>query len=274
MKKFLNFKLFLVSFSLLLLSSPASALAASSSHLNPILNSNVSTGNDISWPQCNKAFPKSQLFGIVGVNNGLANNTNVCFGAELAWANKSVGGTGQDKAALYVNTANPGNLGVSDWPSNNIDPFTGITDANSYGSCSGGDNQACAYQYGWNMAEADAKSRIGYNNPGNYKWWLDVETDSSWESNTANNTAVLEGMTAYFSSINARVGLYSTAYQWKQIAGSVSPLSNLHGLDSWLAGNNGLSGSLAACKSVGLTGGKTTVTQYIFKQIDYDYSCV
>ena len=43
-------------------------------------------GNDVSWPQCNKALPKGAAFGIVGVNNGLANTTNPCLKEQLAWA--------------------------------------------------------------------------------------------------------------------------------------------------------------------------------------------
>ena len=46
-------------------------------------------GNDVSWPQCGKALPKGQTFGIVGVNNGLANNTNPCLKTQLTWAGTS-----------------------------------------------------------------------------------------------------------------------------------------------------------------------------------------
>lgn len=226
----------------------------------------VQTGNDISWPQCSSRLPKGQLFGIVGVNGGLANTTNPCFSTQLAWANSSVGGTSQDKAALYVNTANPGNT-VGDWPT------TG--NSTKYGPCTGGDDQACAYQYGWNMAELDATQRIGTNNPANFKWWLDVETNNSWETGQAgiaNNVADLEGMTDYFTSVGGRVGLYSTTYQWNQIAATVNS-GSLYGLDSWLPGARNLSGAQANCKSPALTGGTVTVTQYVAKQTDYDYSC-
>ncbi len=255
-----------------MLASPATALAAKPSHGGSggsggsTGSTSVVTGNDVSWSQCSKALPKGQLFGIVGVNAGLANTTNPCFATELSWANASVGGTGQNKAALYVNTANPGNT-VGDWPT------TGTL--NQYGVCSGGDNQACAYQYGWNTAQLDATNRIDTNNPANFKWWLDVETNNSWEANTANNVADLEGMTNYFQSVGAKVGLYSTATQWQQIAGSsVSSTSSLNGLDSWLPGSSNLSTAKTACSQPGLTGGETTVTQYTARRVDYDYSCV
>ncbi|HVV25744.1 MAG TPA: hypothetical protein VHC21_01810 [Candidatus Saccharimonadales bacterium] len=279
MKKLLNLKVSLtVLGSVILLATPATALAAKPVQTGPSKGgsgggstgstSSVLTGNDVSWPQCSKSLPKGQLFGIVGVNDGLANTTNPCFATELAWANASVGGTGQDKAAVYVNTADPG-TGVADWPTSGS--------STKYGSCTGGNTTACAYQYGWNMATADAQTRIGTNNPANFKWWLDVETDNSWETGSTgitNNVADLEGMTDYFQSVGGRVGLYSTASQWKAIAGTVSTTSSLHGLDSWLPGYSKLTAAKNACSVAGLTGGKTTVTQYVSKQLDYDYSCI
>ena len=39
----------------------------------------LATGNDVSYPQCGKSFPSGQAFGIVGVNDGLANNANPCL---------------------------------------------------------------------------------------------------------------------------------------------------------------------------------------------------
>ena len=109
-----------------------------------------SLGNDISWPQCGTKLPTGQAFGIVGVNNGLATTTNPCLATELAWAAKSSGSTVQPKAQLYVNTANPGGLNTSSWPS---------TGTNSYGTCDHSNSLACAYQYGWNRASDDATIR-------------------------------------------------------------------------------------------------------------------
>lgn len=277
MKKISHMKLSLVLISsLIMITSPASVLAAKRlSHGGGSSgSSSVVTGNDVSYPQCNKPLPKGQLFGIVGVNGGLANDTNPCFDAELTWAEASVGGTNQGKAALYVNTANPGNLGVADWPTNNVDPITHSVDSDPYGTCTGNDDRTCAYQYGWNMAELDAQTRIGKNTPSSFKWWLDVETVNSWETNTINNTADLEGMVTYFEGAGGSVGLYSTATQWNQIIGSVSSTSNLYGLDSWIPGSSDLSSAENACSQKGLTGGKTTVTQYVANRFDYDYSCI
>lgn len=231
-------------------------------------------GNDISWPQCGKALPVGQAFGIVGVNDGLANNTNPCLATELAWAAKSSGTTGQAKTALYVNTANPGLTG-SWWPSSN-DNATATPATDPYGTCTGGDDAACAYVYGYAKAYDDVNTRgIPVASASSYLWWLDVETTNSWEANTVANTADLEGMTAYFESVGARVGLYSTSYQWGVITGTLSSGSNLQGLNNWIPGARTLKSAQANCKLAPFTSGSTvTVTQYLSGALDYDWSCI
>jgi hypothetical protein len=256
--------------SMMVVTATASTAFAASPSSSP-------TGNDVSYPQCGKTLPSSQAFGIVGVNDGLANNTNPCLATEIAWAQKSSGGTSQPRASLYVNTADPGNLGVADWPNSNTDPVTKNDDTNldPWGQCTGGDDQACAWQYGWNMAVLDAQIRV-VSNPGGYKWWLDVETGNSWESGATglqNNDADLEGMVAYFQSIGSTVGIYSTGNQWGQIAGTVSSGSSLYALTNWIPGARTLSQAKSKCSSTPLTGGgKVTATQWT-SSIDGDYSC-
>ncbi len=239
-------------------------------------------GIDISYPQCGKTVPKTQAFGIVGVNGGLATTTNSCLKEQLVWASKSVGGATQDKLQLYVNTANPGGLGTTSWPNSS-------TSENPVGNCSGGDTLACAWQYGWNRAHEDVVERFVpaankvniLSSPAAYLWWLDVETMNTWKApisnfNTLSNATVLEGMTAYFQSIGGRVGLYSTAYQWTQIVGnSVSPTSNLNGLVNWRPGGANLNTAKQACNADPLTAnGKIVLSQYISRNLDYDYSCI
>jgi type II secretory pathway pseudopilin PulG len=228
-------------------------------------------GNDISWPQCNKTLPKGQAFGVVGVNNGLANNTNPCLSTQLNWALASTGGTGQPKVALYANTANPGLTG-SWWPASN--DYGGATVNNPYGNCDHSDSIACAYMYGYAKAYDDANIR-GVSNPSGYLWWLDVETINSWESNKDANRADLEGMATYFQSTGASVGLYSTSYQWNQIVGAVNPSSSLYNLKSWLAGARNESIAKSNCSLPPLTaGGQVALTQFVSKNLDYDYSCI
>jgi hypothetical protein len=246
-------------------------------------------GMDISWPQCGKRVPNTQVFGVVGVNGGLATTTNSCLKDQLVWAKQSTGKTIQDKVQLYVNTANPGGLNTDSWPKSNVDPAGNMTTANPYGTCDGSDSLACAWQYGWNRSLEDVRDRFQpaaaqaavATSPASYIWWLDVETQNTWKPsgntfNTQSNVADLEGMTAYFTSLGGRVGLYSTAAQWQQIVGSsVSASSNLNGLTNWRPGGANLSTAKDACKAAPLTAnGKVVLTQYISKSLDYDYSCV
>lgn len=284
MKKII-FSIALCLLSIFIIAPSASAKVASGGTTTPTANL---TGLDISWPQCGVKVPTSQAFGIVGVNGGLATTTNPCLKDQLVWANKSLGGTKQDKIQLYVNTANPGGLSTASWPTNNIDSL-GNTTNNTNGICDGSDSLACAWQYGWNRAVEDvvlrfqpAATQAGVSNlASSYIWWLDVETSNTWKSaeNTANNqsnVAVLDGMTAYFKSVGGRVGLYSTSYQWNQIVGSsVSVNSNLNGLTSWLAGSTSLTSAKQTCSSKSLTtNGTVVLTQFVSKNLDYNYSCI
>src|ERR1700732_2599095 len=91
---------------LLLVIAPAAAAYAAG----------TATGHCVSYPQCGQALPPGQGFGVVAVNEGVANTTNPCLATEIIWAQASSGVTSQPRVSLYVNTANPGNHGVTDWP--------------------------------------------------------------------------------------------------------------------------------------------------------------
>lgn len=229
-------------------------------------------GNDISWPQCGYAYPKSQAFGVVGVNGGLANNSNPCFQDQLAWAQASSGTTNQTKAQLYVNTGNPGHLSAV-WPTSNT--YGGVSVANPYGTCSGAEDAACAYMYGWSRAYDDTHIR-NVTSPASFKWWLDVETGNSWHpTDLVQNRATLEGMVNHFTSLGASVGVYSTTYQYGQIAGTIPGSSNLYTLDSWIPGARSLKNAQGLCTSTPLTAAsKISLTQYVQNGFDFDYSCV
>jgi hypothetical protein len=244
-------------------------------------------GYDISYPQCGKTLPSSPAFGIVGVNGGKATTANPCLKDQLVWAWKSTGvARSQPKAAVYLNTANPGEYisTVTTWPRSGATP---------YGTCAGTRTAACSWQYGWERAKNSVVSFFSpaapaaHASPAMYRWWLDVETGNTWQAGDptkpatvaeakAQNRATLEGMTAYLVSRGAAVGLYSTGYQWDQIVGtgSVPATSNLAGRNSWLTGATTLSGAIANCAKPALTpGGHVTLTQYVVNNLDRDHSC-
>ncbi|MHB1576629.1 MAG: hypothetical protein ACYCX9_08980 [Candidatus Dormibacteria bacterium] len=253
------------------------------------------TGNDISWPQCGGNFPSGQAFGIVGVNDGLANTLNPCLGpyqgsgassSELYWAAAtSQGTTSQPKASLYVNTADPGNT-VSDWPSSGSTPYGTCSPTVSGGNI-GQDSKACAWAYGYNKAVQDGQwlttaakavnaaqaSFLIPTSPASYPWWLDVETANTWQSSTAMNVADIQGMLAGLDSFGTpTIGIYSTSYQWSQIVGAKSTFSN-SGLPDWIPGARKLSGAETNCSLSSFTGGKVTVTQWFGHPFDGDYAC-
>lgn len=253
------------------------------------------TGNDISWPQCGGAYPAGQAFGIVGLNGGLANTLNACFASELAWAAASSGTSTLPRASLYVNTADPGQVTptVADWPTTNVDP-NGATEADPYGACSGADDRACAWQYGWDRAIQDMLWLIGTapsgvsNVPSSYSWWLDVETGNSWETGTAglqDDVADLEGMVAAFETATetasgvalggvTTVGIYSTAAQWGTITGGVTGITgDLAGLPDWIPGARTQSAAQSNCSLQAFTGGRVLIAQWFAKPYDDDLAC-
>ncbi len=274
------------------------------------------TGVDVSWPQCGVRPLDGFAFAVVGVNGGTASTTNPCLAEQLAWASSATGGLapGQPRVQLYVNTANPGEVleeyAVSTWPTDDVDPrgqrSTGTVDErrrNPYGPCTttvgrglGANDLACSWQYGWNRAVESIDERLApaareaglSEAAADYTWWLDVETMNSWqESGTdalARNAATLEGMTQLYRLEGAPVGLYSTAYQWRQIVGGTLDVvpgavpavgAALLGLPSWLAGASDAEDARRRCAdATGLTGGPVVMVQHIVDELDHNESCL
>jgi hypothetical protein len=240
----------------------------------------VGGGYDVSYPQCGSTLPTGQAWGGVGVNGGIATTANPCLSAQLTWAWNSTGTVAaQPRAQLYLNTANPGQIRnqVSTWPQTGMTP---------YGACSGGNTTACSWEYGWERAQHSVNSifdpaatSAGVDGlPADYTWWLDVETGNTWQTGSssalARNRATLEGMTAYLTGLGGKVGFYSTAQQWKTVAGTVGTDSILYHQDSWLAGATSLSGASSLCAKPALVpGGVVKLTQYVSGNLDHDVSC-
>ena len=181
-------------------------------------SSSATTGYDASFPQCSGSYPSNPLFGIVGVNGGLANNANRCLSGELHWARNTPGQKRpkQPPLSLYIDTGNPGAHHVADWPSGGTAP--------AYGSCNGLLTNACSYLYGEQRA-AYSYRLVAALDSGAAKtapWWLDVELRASWAGTYQLNIAALQGFIAGLRkpARAARSGIYSTSAQWKDITGS------------------------------------------------------
>ena len=204
-------------------------------------SSSTPTGNDISYPQCGSSLPSSPAFGIVGVNDGRANDLNPCLGpsksypsytqSELYWAVASstgstpTGSTPQPKASLYVNTGDPGNVYngtlIGDWPQLGTTPYGSCTTTSvttSTGTAIAGENSpACAWQYGyisatqdaaWLTSAADAinaqETTVAVSDaPGSYPWWLDVETANTWQSGTSGKAMNVADLQGMIAALQA-----------------------------------------------------------------------
>lgn len=272
--------------------------------------STPTAGNDVSYPQCGTTLPSAPAFGIVGVNGGLANDLNPCLGpsssygsylqSELYWARaQSTGNSIQPMASLYVNTADPGNFygqtPIADWPTSgtNVDgTCTTMTVSKRHRTYTvGADSTACAWQYGYDEATQDvawlSQAATAIDNQqstvtvpptaSSYPWWLDVETGNTWQSGTtgiAMNVADLQGMVAALRVAGVSVvGVYSTASQWSQIAGTTTTSSgSLYQLPDWIPGATSLTGAKANCSLSSFTAGSVVLTQWT-GTVDNDHAC-
>ena len=205
------------------------------------------TGYDISWPQCGGAYPPPSAVAVVGVNGGSAFTDNTCFASEAAW-----GGAG---LSVYLNVNSPQGSNPSQW------------DEGPDGSCTIGDLSCESYNYGYNTAQLSmATARAaGY---GTQTWWLDVETGNYWTSDTAANDQVIAGAVAAITSAGGTAAIYSTDYQWGEIAGTYVP-----NVSAWYPTGLAASASSSWCAGTSFAGGPIALVQGAAGPYDGDYSC-
>jgi hypothetical protein len=237
--------------------------------------SSPTIGYDASYPQCSGSYPSNPLFGIVGVNGGLANTANPCLSGELHWARDTPGKTrpNQPPLSLYIDTANPGGHHVADWPSK------GTTSL--YGACNGLLTNACSYLYGEQRA-AHSYRLVASLDPVAAKtapWWLDVELGASWAGTYQLNIAALQGFISGLHNAGATgpIGIYSTSAQWHEITGLTTQTTQRafnRRLPGWVAGTKGtLTQARQNCTNGGFTGPAPTLAQYRIGPRDADLRC-
>jgi hypothetical protein len=216
-----------------------------------------SYGYDISNYQCNKALPDNGAIRIVEIEGGSFGMTNPCLATEANWAGGGL------NLYVYLTYANTLPSGV------NIAPPA---------ACNG--DTSCAYGY--------ADTEDAFNKATNagvatgVTWWLDVESDPSWSSNTHENDEMIEGALLGLKSegIN-NVGIYTSPLTWNGIAGDFQPAVPI-----WLAWytddpqSNCTTGiSYAAAHGNNLPSGPIVITQYTDdvtyagNGFDGDYAC-
>jgi hypothetical protein len=206
-----------------------------------------SLGVDMSYPNCSATVPNVS-FGIVGVTGGLVYSRNSCAAAEAKhFSNLS----------LYINTG----LNAS-----SSSPYY----AEAKVGCNG-DVYCAAYNYGSNAAK-DALSYAASQGISSSKWWLDVETSNTWNTDTLQNQKSLQGAyDALVASGATTVGAYSTTAQWQTITGSWQNNWPGWGATTWTTSSQAKS----YCTGHQFTGGPSLLMQYKSKQskIDQDVAC-
>lgn len=233
------------------------------------------TGYDISYPQCSGSYPSNPLFGIVGVNGGLANNANRCLDSQLHWARDTPGQKRpqQPPLSLYIDTGNPGGHHVADWPAGGTAP--------TYGSCNGLLTDACSYLYG-EQRSAHSYHLVAALDPAAAKtapWWLDVELTASWAGTYELNIAALHGFIDGLRAAGGTgpIGIYSTGAQWKDITGltaQTTPTAFNARLPGWVAGTTAtIAQARQNCASGGFSGVAPTLAQYRIGPFDGDLRC-
>ncbi len=240
-------------------------------------SSSPTAGYDVSSPQCSGSYPSSPLFGIVGVNGGLANNANPCLREELSWARSAPGekrGPAQPPVSLYLVTANPGGRHVADWPSGGTAP--------AYGACDGLLTNACSFLYGEQRAahSYDLAAAVDPSAASRAPWWLDVELGATWAGTYQLNIAALKGFIAGLRDAGSTgpVGIYSTSAQWKDITGLTAHTTRAafgRRLPAWVAGAETATATQAQlnCALGGFTGPPPTLAQYRIGVYDADLRC-
>jgi len=223
------------------------------------------TGYDISFPQCsgNGAYvpPRSEI-AIVGVNGGRAFTPNPCLASELSWASNSPG-------VVYVNINAPGS------DSHDMSGPAGNCSAANFGC------QAINYGFNaldWAIAYANGQASQA-STPAPKAVWLDVEnvggcsgstlpSNGYWTCSTALNADVISGAIDAIATAGLAGGIYSTAYQWQEIAGDYSP-----GLPLWVPAAGVSHSTVCSDSSYWFGGGKATITQGESGNFDTDEAC-
>ena len=228
-------------------------------------------GHDVSYPQCGSPLPAPSEFGIVGVDGGRPFDVNPCLAEQIAWA-RTLG-----RPSYYVNTANPGPRRSDHWPLGQRAPRSCARDAP--------DSTACAYDYGWNAArDSFARARaaalaVGAPPVTRSSWWLDVELSNTWlaelrggtRASLANDVAVLQGIRDHLRRQGMRrVGVYSTAHQWRVITGGAS----LDRAPVWYAGVGARRSAVRHCApAYSFTGGPVRLAQFARGGFDANVRC-
>ena len=230
-------------------------------------SSNV--GFDLSYNAL--SYPSGRFsFGIIGISGGKAFVHNSRLASEYSWTQ-----FGTIAPTVYMNLNAPYGSTVA----GNIDTPKSCpaSDATSTAptACEG-------YNYGYNAAK-DAYAYAQSAGAFSKLWWLDIEEANSWSPNTTVNDATIQGAIDYLNTRGMRVGIYSVARMWRDIAGSdFVPTQTINGqavsVPTWMPiGISNLVSAINACSTDTsfIAGGPIWLVQYVANStaVDQNVSC-
>ena len=206
-----------------------------------------SVGPDVSYPNCSAKIPASS-FGIVGVNGGRVYNYNPCLKTQVK---------NFKDVSLYVNTG----LNASQDSQYYVAAQVGCN----------GDALCAAYNYGY-AAAVDSYNYAISQGVNSSKWWLDVETENTWNVDVAQNQMSLQGARNALIAKGAQlVGAYSTTVQWGEITGGWTNNWPNWGASTWTSATQ----AKKFCTEHEFTGGPTLLIQFQDKKtrLDQNVAC-
>jgi hypothetical protein len=185
---------------------------------------------DISWPNCTRPLPVRAV-GLVGINGPRTFTTNDCLRNQTAHLHQVLG--------EYVVADSPPQeqiMAHQQYSPNEAPPKP----------CAAGDTKCQSYNYGFNAGRfaVEYAKASGVPVTDSQPWWIDVDYGEGprapfWRGTIDDHNANLQGEAdaiyhyASAGSHKARIGYYSTYYQWGKVTGG---LKNLY--PSWSATGN------------------------------------
>jgi hypothetical protein len=159
-------------------------------------------GYDLSYPNCDRPWPREAGFAIVGVNGGRPFTFNRCLQQEYGWA-------AGVPHAVYLNSGYA--PGLRHW----ITPACALAGSARRGPA------ASAYAIGCSEAATSFERVTLLALPAPAVWWIDVEPSNQWSPNRRLNAEVIQGLIDFLQRLSTRplVGVYSRPSWWREISG-------------------------------------------------------
>ncbi|TQJ50281.1 FG-GAP-like repeat-containing protein [Phycicoccus sp. SLBN-51] len=222
-------------------------------------------GNDVSWPQCDKAVgglglpmpPDTAAFAVIGLTKGLPFTENPCLADQVAWATQHGTPTHAYTIAAFPTTAQLGTYGTQG-------PWRATTRAGQLSNAG----------YAEARFALQSLRAVPFTPP---VVWVDVEPRPAqpWPSDTTaqrrENRYVVEGLMRGLRDAGVAYGVYSYAAGWQTITGSWW----LPGVPVWATAGrlDYPDEALDRCTQASFSGGRVFLSQWYDDVADYDRTC-